>query len=295
MSNCYNSELPIGPPGPTGPQGIQGLQGLDGTAWLNGAGVPDSLLGVYNDYYLDTVTGDLYVKQYVGLALEWVNTTNIYGTPGTNGDPGINGVDGTTLVYIPYDDNFFKSLGVSPVITTSSLDTTIYGTTFYIFSTDLCPQDNSIAKIYLTYSAYNGGEDTPIDPGNEATVFYNFFINGLGMTGITGNGPLPSAYYNNTYVSDSSTSGWVFTNVCYTIRRESLTTADLTVEWSSSRTDGYDLYNAQGNWSKLSGSVLMDFNPSVYTELKFSASITNSIPATSPAVNATSFYIEKLI
>ena len=27
MSNCYNSELPIGPPGPVGPQGPQGLPG----------------------------------------------------------------------------------------------------------------------------------------------------------------------------------------------------------------------------------------------------------------------------
>jgi hypothetical protein len=28
--NCYNSELPIGPPGPPGPQGQQGIQGPSG-------------------------------------------------------------------------------------------------------------------------------------------------------------------------------------------------------------------------------------------------------------------------
>ena len=32
MSNCYNSELPVGPPGPTGPQGEQGPQGAQGAA-----------------------------------------------------------------------------------------------------------------------------------------------------------------------------------------------------------------------------------------------------------------------
>jgi len=32
MSNCYNSELPVGPQGPTGPQGGQGIQGIQGAA-----------------------------------------------------------------------------------------------------------------------------------------------------------------------------------------------------------------------------------------------------------------------
>lgn len=41
---------------------IAGDDGIDGSTWYSGAGVPSSGLGVDGDYYLDTVSGDIYSK-----------------------------------------------------------------------------------------------------------------------------------------------------------------------------------------------------------------------------------------
>ena len=296
MSNCNNSELPIGHPGPTGPQGIQGLQGTDGTAWLHGVGEPAPLLGVYNDYYLDTDTGDLYVKEYQGLGLRWMLTTNIYGTPGTPGTNGDNGVNGSSLVFIPYDSNFFKSLGVSDWITLDSTgpDTSFYSTVFNFLGSDLCPTDDSVAKVTLFYEASMNGDDAPFDAF--ANVFYNLVITTNSVSNGVVGGVIPSAYYNGTDLGNFDTTP-VFTKVCYTIRRKSLTTAEVFTEWSSNREFSGSLYNAQGQYyaSQFTTSGL-DFNPGIYNEFKFFPSITDSEPFPSdPKARVISFYIEKLI
>jgi len=297
MSNCYNSELPIGPPGPTGPQGVQGLQGLNGTIWFNGAGLPDPNIGLDNDYYLNTLTGDLYIKEFVGLALEWVLATNIYGTDGTNGDPGTNGIDGTTLVYILNGVDYVKSLGISSYIDLDSVNTTFYGQPFYFDGNALCPEDDSVIRITLFYEASNRIEE--VSPISEANIFYNFVISDDTLPtpvshGVVG-GPLPSAFYNNTYPSTNETSGSVFTKVCYTIRRKSLTTAEVLTEWSSSRIDSLGLYNAQGQYytSQFLTSGL-DFTPGAFNEFKFFPTITDSVASTAPKTRVLSFYIEQL-
>lgn len=292
MSNCYNSELPIGPPGPTGPQGIQGLQGVDGTAWLNGAEVPAPELGVYNDYYLNTTNGDLYVKNYNGLGLQWQLTTNIYGTPGA---PGLDGTDGVALQWIPLGTGFFKSLGLSNWITVDSVepDTAFYSSIFAFLGSDLCPVNDSVARITLLYEADNEGAT----PTTQASIFYGLIIStDTTNTGVV-DGPLPSAYYNNTYPSTNSTTESVFTKVTYTIRRKTINTAEVFTEWSSSRIDNLGLYNAQAQYytSAFLSSGNIDFSPNEFIIFKFFPNITDSIaPTTNPRARAISFYIEKL-
>jgi len=75
---------PLGPLGPQGPQGnpgiqgVPGLAGLAGSVWTSGTGAPISV-GNYLDYYLDTLTGDVYVYSAEG---EWNYVGNIMGPPG---------------------------------------------------------------------------------------------------------------------------------------------------------------------------------------------------------------------
>jgi len=297
MSNCYNSELPIGPPGPTGPQGLQGQQGLNGTAWLSGVTEPDPNDGVYNDYYLNTSNGFVYIKQYVGLALEWVYTTTIKGTngaPGENGDPGL---DGTTLVYILYGEDYVKSLGISNFINYGDINVNFYGQNFYFDGNALCPEDDSVVRITLFYEASNRVEEA--GPTSQANIFYNFVISDDTSptpisNGVVG-GPLPSAFYNNTYPSTNGDSGSVFTKVCYTIRRKTLTTAEVFTEWSSSRVENFDLYNAEGQYyTQQFLTSGLDFTPGTFNEFKFFPTITDSVPSTSPKARVISFYIEQL-
>ena len=297
MSECYNSELPMGLPGPTGPQGLQGLQGLNGTVWLNGEGEPDPAIGLNNDYYLDTLTGELYIKEYVGLGLRWVVVTEIYGTPGTPGSNGTNGENGVALQWIPFGEGeFFKSLGISPWITPASVGIaeSFYSSLFYFLGDDLCPVDNSVARItifYETTGTYTGGEGT-----TPASVFYNFSITpDGGTTTLVNGGTIPSAFWNGTSISliDSTT---IFTKVCYTIRRKSINTAEILTEWSSSSEVDGSLFNASGNYYTpaflTAGKI--NFAPSVYNEFKFQPFIVDSTPTSNPQSRALSFYIEKL-
>ena len=67
-----------GPTGATGPQGlqgiqgiqglqgIQGIQGIPGSQLLTGTGTPSSGTGTISDFYLNTATGDYYIKTSPG-------------------------------------------------------------------------------------------------------------------------------------------------------------------------------------------------------------------------------------
>jgi hypothetical protein len=296
MSNCYNSELPIGPPGPTGPQGLKGQQGLDGTVWLNGPGAPSPSVGVNNDYWLDTDTGNLWIKAYQGLDLLWFYVTTINGTNGDNGTNGINGINGTSLVDILYNSINYKSLGRSNWIYPDSapVDTSFYSTVFLFEGNKLCPNDGSIAKINLFYetNANNNGATV----AGFASTFYNcgiydYSVDPIGVTG----GPLPSAYYNSTYANGTGNIS-VYTKVCYTIRRITATTAEVLTEWSSSKEDDGNLYNALGGY--ITPAFLtsgLNFNPGAYNEFKFYPDLTNTTPTSNIKTRALNFYIEKLI
>lgn len=50
-----------GAPGATGPAGTNGTNGTNGSTWLSGSGAPGAI-GVDGDYYLDTASGDVYLK-----------------------------------------------------------------------------------------------------------------------------------------------------------------------------------------------------------------------------------------
>lgn len=51
-----------GPAGPSGPAGSNGSNGADGTSVLVGAGAPSAGLGGEGDVYIDSTTGDIYLK-----------------------------------------------------------------------------------------------------------------------------------------------------------------------------------------------------------------------------------------
>jgi hypothetical protein len=83
-----------------GPQGIQGIQGIQGPqgptgqaeAWYSGSGVPAGATGAVGDWYLDTVSGDVYEKT---AASTWTLRGNLKGPTGPTGAQGIQGVPGT--------------------------------------------------------------------------------------------------------------------------------------------------------------------------------------------------------
>lgn len=91
MSQCFNSQLPMGPPGPTGPVGPQGPIG---SVWRSGNGTPLDSLGNNGDFYLDLLTGDIYQK-ISGSYQPQINITGAAGAastvPGPAGTPGTNG------------------------------------------------------------------------------------------------------------------------------------------------------------------------------------------------------------
>lgn len=89
---------PQGPAGANGSNGTNGADGVDGTngtngaTWLGGSGAPSSGIGVVNDFYLDTVSSDIYKKTGVST---WTLQVNIKGATGATGAAGTNGTNGT--------------------------------------------------------------------------------------------------------------------------------------------------------------------------------------------------------
>lgn len=62
----------------------------DGAKWFNGEGAPSSGLGDNGDYYLDSLTGDVYNKQ----SGSWSVIMNIKGEKGEQGPQGEQGEQG---------------------------------------------------------------------------------------------------------------------------------------------------------------------------------------------------------
>lgn len=83
---------PQGIQGIPGPQGIQGNTGLAGSVWYTGASAPSNSLGVINDWYLNSTTGDVYLK---GSSV-WAYQSNIKGPQGLTGPQGSTGLQGPT-------------------------------------------------------------------------------------------------------------------------------------------------------------------------------------------------------
>lgn len=63
---------------------------VNGTSWYDGTGVPSGTLGVDNDYYINTSTGDIYNK----VSGTWVLIANLKGDTGATGAAGNDGASG---------------------------------------------------------------------------------------------------------------------------------------------------------------------------------------------------------
>ena len=79
-----------GETGATGPSGANGANGTNGATWLNGIGVPNPILGVNGDFYLENTTNDIFNK----VSGAWTKISNIRGTTGTMGAIGPSGAVG---------------------------------------------------------------------------------------------------------------------------------------------------------------------------------------------------------
>ena len=73
--------------------GAAGPTGADGKSTLNGIVVPSNTLGNNGDFYINTVTLDLYGPKTAGI---WGTPTSMKGTNGTNGSQGPTGPAGPT-------------------------------------------------------------------------------------------------------------------------------------------------------------------------------------------------------
>jgi hypothetical protein len=90
--NCNSGTIPRGPQGlqgPAGPTGSTGAEGTPGSIWYQDSGTPSNLLGINNDFYLDTDNGNVYQK-VLGI---WTGpVVNLTGQTGAQGAQGIAGV-----------------------------------------------------------------------------------------------------------------------------------------------------------------------------------------------------------
>jgi hypothetical protein len=115
VKNAY-----IGAQGPQGPPGADGQTGAPGSAWYQGSGVPSSGLGVNNDFYLNTVPGDVYQKA----AGAWALIANIKGSNGAAGAAGTTGANGSA---------WFSASGVPSIGTGVNNDFDLDVTTGFVY------------------------------------------------------------------------------------------------------------------------------------------------------------------
>lgn len=73
-----------------GDSGIDGSNGKDGAIWYHGSGDPSSSLGNNNDYYINILNSDVYLKT----DNKWNKVTNFKGEIGEKGSDGKDGSDG---------------------------------------------------------------------------------------------------------------------------------------------------------------------------------------------------------
>lgn len=77
--------------GTDGVNGADGADGSNGATWLTGTGAPDDTDGSDGDLYLDTTSGDYYVKTSGAWSSSVGNLTGPQGVAGPEGAPGKDG------------------------------------------------------------------------------------------------------------------------------------------------------------------------------------------------------------
>ena len=76
-------------------KGTPGTNGINGPQWFSGAGAPSSATGNTGDYYLDGVSGNIYIRLGGGWSLSGENIKGPVGDASTTAGPdGADGVDG---------------------------------------------------------------------------------------------------------------------------------------------------------------------------------------------------------
>ena len=103
---------PTGPQGPSGgAQGPAGPAGAPGSIWRDGSGVPLNSLGVNGDYYLNDLTGDVYLRA----ASIYSITANIHGAAGSTGPAGPVGPTGPQGIVpdAPNDGGYYARRNLS--------------------------------------------------------------------------------------------------------------------------------------------------------------------------------------
>lgn len=92
-----------------GINGTNGTNGTNGNTILYGSGVPSNLVGVNNDWYINTDNYTLYGPKTGGVWTTSISLVGPIGPQGDVGDAGNDGIDGTdgisSFVYIAYATN----------------------------------------------------------------------------------------------------------------------------------------------------------------------------------------------
>jgi len=103
---------PTGATGPSGgPAGPAGPAGTPGSVWRNGTGIPLNSLGVNGDYYLNDVTGDVYLRA----ASIYSVVANIEGAAGATGPVGPAGPTGPQgiIADAPSDGSWYARINAT--------------------------------------------------------------------------------------------------------------------------------------------------------------------------------------
>jgi hypothetical protein len=84
-----------GPDGPAGPAGADGADGADGRTILSGVNAPTGGVGEDGDFFINTVTSEIYGPKFSGA---WGSPTSLIGAAGATGNTGAAGLDGKTIL-----------------------------------------------------------------------------------------------------------------------------------------------------------------------------------------------------
>ncbi len=144
--------------GNPGEPGENGIDGTDGATWYSNTTVPDSELGIDNDFYLNTSTYNVYKK----ISGNWTIIVNIKGATGDTGATGTDGEDGQGFNwrgtwesgedYSPYDITYSEGNSYVCILTIVNSTNAPKNdpTHFDLFAGILEPEPDPTLREYLT-------------------------------------------------------------------------------------------------------------------------------------------------
>ena len=137
--------------------------GTDGATWLTGTTVPSILLGADGDLYLNTSTGDIYIKT----SGAWVPSGNIAGSAGADGS---DGADATWLVGTTAPTSS-QGIDGNLFINTSTGDIYIKVSGSWAFSGNIAGPAGADGSDGIAGSDGATGASGPAGPGMTSAVF----------------------------------------------------------------------------------------------------------------------------